>query len=258
MTGHGGGQGDSEGSRRAGVALVALVALVAPALAGCIAVPFALPPSKVQIGAGTRSVARPGHDETDVPLQVRAGLSPLGLSPDMLDRRIDVGVGYLLETGKATRIQGGYLDAGGVLGRWPLGDGGLFRAMTSVQLRLLAEQDGMQLGRGGAVQLGGELVTFKQGAFSSSSHRGGAFGVDYGEGGFGLYLEAAYAQIGSTTIQSASLGLTIRLPGAAGVLYAWGLPGDGSANSKSSSSPSSSSSSPPSGGPSAAPGPARR
>lgn len=192
------------------------------ASSGCVALPFAVPPTQLEVGTGYRDSGR----GRDAPLELRAGLAPLGLDPSNMERKIDIVAGGLYETGKARTIEGAYLEAGGLLASSRISEATLDVARLSarMQLRMLTANDAHELGRGAALRLVGEVVGFADGPFGTFDKDGGAVGYGYGEGGIGFYTEGAYAEVAGTSIWQASAGLVVRLPLAAGIVFAWGWP----------------------------------
>ncbi len=197
---------------------VAAVAL-AIAQAGCVAAPFALPPTQLEVGSGWRDPGvRAGG--RDAPLDARVGLSPLGFSPQMMTRDVDFSAGYMYQYGRHRTIEGGWLDGGGKLASARRGARTVGRLSAHGQIRLLAANDSTVLGRGAAFRVLGELVSFADGPFDDTGPDGGVFGYAYGEGGAGIYAETSYADIGGTPIWTATAGLVFRLPILAGVAWA--------------------------------------
>jgi hypothetical protein len=196
-----------------------VAALLAGASSACIAVPFALPPTQLEIGTGYRDSGR----GRDAPLDVRAGVSPLGFSKDLVERPVDFAAGYMYQHGHTRTIEGGWLEGGGRLTSGRIGEDLWARASARMQVRLLAANDSTVLGRGAALRLMGEIVGFGGDSFASNGRDGGVIGFGYGEGGIGAWLEAGYADIGGTPIWTTEAGLVVRLPFLAGIAYAWGL-----------------------------------
>ena len=236
----------------------------AATLAGCVAFPFATPPAQVEIGVGPRAVDAPEdpapapappptsplpgvpfapravapqerRGTSDTPVEVHAGIAPLGFAEALLDRRADVVVGYVYQGGSLARVHGAYLHGDGVLGMFPVGGSAIARVGLRVELRMIGEEDTRRLGRGVAAGGFAELSTFTFGPFGSSDRSGGAVGVAYGEGGIGVSALGHYAQIDEITLSGFSVALALRLPMTLGLVYKWGLPG-GSKKSKSKSS----------------------
>ncbi|HEY8079753.1 MAG TPA: hypothetical protein VIF62_36735 [Labilithrix sp.] len=193
-----------------------LALALALAQAGCIAAPFALPPTQVEVGTGWRDSGR----GRDVPLDARVGLSPLGWSPEMMTRDVDFTAGYMYQWGRNRTIEGGWLDGGGRIASTRIGEHSVGRISAHAQIRLLAANDSTVLGRGAAFRMMAEIASFANGPFESSGSDGGAFGFAYGEGSAGIYGETSYADIGGTAIWTATAGLVFRLPIFAGVVWA--------------------------------------
>jgi hypothetical protein len=191
-------------------------AALALSSAGCVAAPFALPPTQVEIGTGYRESGR----GKDMPLDVRAGISPLGFSPDMMTRSVDLSAGYIYQYGRTRTIEGGWLNGGGRIAASRIGEQTVGRLSAHGQIRLLTANDSTVLGRGAAFRVMGEIVSFADGPFEANGHDGGVFGYGYGEGGAGLYSEGAYADIGGTPIWTAEIGLVFRLPILGGIVWA--------------------------------------
>ena len=202
---------------RAAPGLLASLALFAT---GCLALPVASPPVRLQVGSGARSLATDAFDEVDVPAQVRAGIHPLALFPSFLRRRADFGVGYLLDYGGSATLNGAYLEAGIKLLDHELG-GGIGRLHARAQARLIHAEPENAWGQAGALQVGWEFVAFADAPFEGSDDNGGVVGRCWGEGGVGVYLEGAYLRAGSLHGWTATAGLTLHAPASYGFAYMW-------------------------------------
>lgn len=204
------------------MALRAIVLGLALASTGCIALPFAVPPTQLEVGTGIRDSGK----GQDVPLELRGGIAPLGLDPDNMQRTFDIAAGGIYETGAKRTIEGGYFEIGGRLAAGRISEETLSvaRLTARMQARVLKAEGDRELGRGAALRLVGEVVGFADGPFGTFDKDGGAVGYGYGEGGIGFYAEGAYADVAGSSIWQASAGLVVRLPLAAGVVFAWAWP----------------------------------
>ncbi len=223
-------------------ALVAIAALSALAATGCIGIPFAIPPTRLEVGTGFREVEghvgrplaakvvpQPGAAvevatsaaRVDHPLVVAVGVHPLGFGRELLGRRADVGVGYVYQGGSLATIHGAYLEGQGVLVRGWLTPESVGRFGVRTQLRLLGEETTPLLGRGGSVGVFAEVAEFTSGTFGRVDAKGGVFGGHVGEAAIGIALDAAYAQIDRAEVRTLTGGLTLRLPILGGFAFAW-------------------------------------
>jgi hypothetical protein len=168
-------------------ALFVVAALAALAQTGCIALPWAAPPVVVGAGAGVRATDK---TRTDVPYELRAGVSPFGISPDWVKRRGDLQLGYVYEGGATQRFHAVYIEGGVVAASRPAGDG-VLRVIPHGAVRGIYDPRYDRFGRGAVVGVTAELATPANGPFSSSGRGGGMVGVALGEGGIGFYAEAA-------------------------------------------------------------------
>jgi hypothetical protein len=193
--------------------------VVLASTAGCVAVPFALPPSQVTIGTGYRTVDRRGRQESDAPLQVRGAMHPFGFDPMLLGRNYDFGLGYMVDTGKAGQQHGGYFEVSGVIANQPVDGPNWLRLSGRAQLRVLFDSDSPRAGRGGALQITGEYAGFTSAPFTGFDRRGGVVGYGYGETAFGLYVETAYGQSPTFDTFSVSGGVLLRIPALVGLAY---------------------------------------
>lgn len=189
-------------------------------LCSCVAMPFASPPMQLQVAGGARMLDSDTVKDQDIPVQVRAGVHPLSLFPKLIQRRGDFALGYLLDYGTGTTLNGGYLEASVNMLTHELG-GGFGRLSARGQARLVYAEPEKAWGQSGALQLAWEYVTFSDSDFESSDANGGAVGHSYGEGGIGVYLEGAYLRAGTLHGWTATAGLTIRIPAAYGIAWMW-------------------------------------
>jgi hypothetical protein len=197
-------------------ASLAAAAALATAQIGCIAAPFAIPPTAIDVGTGIRET----DGKRDVPLDLRVGISPLRLDRSLLRRDVDVTTGFLYQYGKSLEVAGGYFGGSAFIGRSRLGEDSVLRGSIGGDIRLLTASDTHVLGRGAGIRLAGEIAGFGGDTFSSTGGDGGAFGVTYGESAIGGYLDGAFATLDRTTIWTATAGLVFRLPLIAGIAYA--------------------------------------
>lgn len=180
--------------------------------AGCV-VPFALPPTQLQLGGSGRSMPERG----DAAFNLRAGVHPMQVGRGWMKRRHDLGAGYLLDAGSRNTLHGAYLEAAVIPTSGWISKNTLGRVLIRGQGRVMVESDRFVVGRGAALQLTGELTKFVNGPFEGKDNKGSTFGWGYGEGGAGLYLEGAYTKLGDIDVWTFGGGLTFRLPAAFGV-----------------------------------------
>jgi len=196
--------------------------LVALALLLQACVPFALPPAEVQVGYGARRNTSPAGALVDGPVQLRAAIDPFAVMKDRGDRLVDVSAGAFFDLAAQDPTRGGFVDLGLIPWTHPIGESGLMRFEPRLQGRLIYDPDTHAFGEGIAAQLSLDLVNFTDGNFETSGGGGGAFGYLFGEGGVGLYVEAAYGIIHEQRLASISGGFEIKIPAMFG--FAWGIP----------------------------------
>jgi hypothetical protein len=208
------GNGSGRRRRRSAVVLRATVAaerlalmLVAVASSGCYVFMTGygggVPPLRASAGvAGYQAHGdAPSHD---VRSDVRIGVYPSQVVAPLARRPLDAGVGYLLQPG-APSHQAGFLELSVPL----LREGNAWRLSAGAQLRL--ENAGGPLGYGGAVQLLAERLSFVRS--TGCAARVFVTGAR-GDFGYGLFTEGAAGWIAGTHIQSATFGISFRLPAA--------------------------------------------
>lgn len=225
------------------VRAVVWVVMAGAFCSGCIVVPYVVPPLKVQ-GQGGMAVGElygsedfQGDEFSSVigSSSVRVGAFPLGFSSSMLERNFDIGVGYLYErlllsetTGLTDRqFHGGYLE-GNYWFYTDSDDSTAFRMGLVVDVDYLQEIDSLNqtMGHGFGIftGIGLEWVGLGETLFlgASDGNSGGDAmligGVAKGEAGIGLVAGTSYRQMGSEPYWTFTVGLSLRLPGAAGLI----------------------------------------
>ena len=194
--------------------LASILAAMA-ATSGCM---VAIPPTRLELGAGASAGAARG---AEVPTSnvgtVRASLAPLQLVTSLRERTFDFGVGYMLDRDlrgqtepAGVSLQGAFLEAGGLAVLDRSGERVVSLGARG-QGRVLVDQAG-RVGPGMALQLSTEIVGFADGTFSGSGSRGFIAGAAYGEGSIGLYAEGAYGSIDGRGLYTMTGGLVWRLP----------------------------------------------
>ena len=222
---------------------LSLVVSVGLLCSGCIVIPYVVPPLKVQGQGGMAVGELYGSDDFQSDEfssvigspTVRVGAFPMGFSDTLIDRNYDIGVGYVHErlllsetTGLADRrLHGGYLE-GNYWFYTDSDDSTALRIGLVVNADYLQEVDPLN-GRGGHgfgvfTGLGLEWVGTAEGLFlaADDGNSGGEpvimGGVAKGETGIGLIAGTSYRQIGSDPYWTFTLGLSVRLPAAAGLI----------------------------------------
>lgn len=211
-------------------ALLAASVAALTAGTGCVALPFAAPPVVLAAGGGPRTSSRDGGDLT---YDLRAGVSPFGISGDWVRRRGDLSFGYVYAGGSSARLHEVYVR-GGVVAASRRASDGVLRVVPHAELRGLYDPGLGRLGRGASLGVVAELAAPASGPFSSSSTRGGVVGVAVGEGGFGLYADLAVLDLEERfgpknrrgqdrgyVALAFTAGLTVRVPATAGIVWAF-------------------------------------
>lgn len=207
------------------------------AMPGCM--PFVLPPSRVEVGTSPNQqyvpdvsgeqghaaspAAAPGSGPQTGAVLVRAGVHPLQVVPKLAGRRVDVGVGYMLEGTSdpdlVRRREGPYVELGAFPIQARLGANSRVRAgAVAVGEYFVRDDQGYRAGIGAAGTV--EVVAFSKGAFESSD--GSSRGVETSGWSYGEWAIGAFAgptvRVGNQMEQwSGTFGISARMPFAIGV-----------------------------------------
>ena len=195
--------------------LLALAALAALALPGCLPIIVATPPMRVTGTLGSPvNGSRPRLRGA-----ARGTIQPLGV--------LDVGGVRVLDAGLGWGVQG-YFDYGEVV-HGPVFEAGFFQPITD-ETRWFVMGRGQLLNRNGfgsyidgfgaGLQVGAEFFGWSDSVSSldcTSGTDGGYCGIGtaYGEGGIGLFVDLDIERVAGTQALSASLGLSFRIPASA-------------------------------------------
>ncbi|HET9956449.1 MAG TPA: hypothetical protein VFQ61_18215 [Polyangiaceae bacterium] len=214
--------------------------------------PYVVPPARVSVGGATQSGRVLVDGETRArpnATVIRAGLHPLDVADKELP--VDVGLGYqaeLTSVDGVPTVQGMYLEVGAYPLILPLGERVSLRAGGYGAVEGLARSSLEDTGLGGTVggmlELTGRVSSPYAGADSDGTlHAGFA----RGRWAVGLFGSGSVRNFGDGGYESATVGVSVRLPLLAGVVCC-ALPslshgGHGSSHSSSSSSSSGSDSS---------------
>ncbi len=201
-------------SVRACIGALAVTALATTT--GCIAFPFATPPLRVGIATGPR-LASAG---VDAPAVTHVGVHPLQLDESLLERPIDVGVGFVSEEGTNHAARGAYLEGSFAFVREHVTPRLLARGSAGVVLRLLSDDALPVLARGMGLRLSIELAEYVTGPVALRGRDGGFLGYAFGELGAGLFVEGDYTQYGIDNVGQLVIGLQFRLPATVGIAWA--------------------------------------
>lgn len=218
-------------ARSSAARVVAAAALVAAAhlTSGCVAAPWAAPPIVAAAGGGARVAPSDGAEPT---YDLRAGVSPFGITPSWVKRRGDLAFGYLYQGGRSAGVHEGWLQGGVVAGSRRAGDG-VLRVVPHGEVRVLYDPHLGRLGRGASLGVIGELAAPASGPISSSGTNGGLIGAAWGEGGVGFYADLAALDLENRFgpgdragpngyfAWTLTAGLVVRIPATAGVVWAF-------------------------------------
>ncbi len=181
----------------------ALVALLA---SGCL--PFAVPPARVEAGAGLEAT------ETRPIAAVKASVQPLGMFAPAHRRRVDAGMGYgFITRGADSTVHGPFVSGEYFLWQrdiaadraWRLG------VLGSGGLAFSGESE-----RGYQAALG---VDFEQTGFVGGFASGNQVAVGgYGEWTFGTFASVGVMRVGGLDLYSFVVGLQGRVPGSIGAI----------------------------------------
>lgn len=196
-------------------------------LTGCLPVPFAVPPIEVSASLGARvaGAAPPPSNwagiGTSSDTVIRAGAYPGGWSPDWIERRFDLGTGYVAEFGP-----GGAFTHGGygefrfhpwLEDRADTSGPGVWRVALHVTGDVLHSRTA-GTGGGGSFGVSFEGASFVDGSFASADIEGGAFAVAYGELGYAAGLDFTYRFLPGYSWFGVQIRLRFRMPAAAGLV----------------------------------------
>jgi hypothetical protein len=184
--------------------------------------PFAVPPLRAGLGAGTwdDSFSVPDATDPDEPgttVLARAGIHPLQLVPELSNRLIDIGIGYGIEAveggdGTSAHRTGPYFELGAFPLRGSAGTGRRWRAGVLAVGDYSVASTG-PLGDGSTLLAAtAELTGFSRSTFATDD----TVGVAFGEWGFGLFAGPTL-RMGAAQTWSGSAGLTARIPMTLGV-----------------------------------------
>jgi len=237
-----------------------LAGLLVACGSGCVVLPYASPPIKATVAGGITigPAETPGATHGPHPaLTFRAGVHPQQLIGNPLQRRFDVGAGYLLEapfSEPAPVRHGAYLEAAYRLWAYSLSKTSQLRLLVAADADLLTtdELGSDRVGGGGALGLHLELAGLTSEPFTSlddgdeprppdhpdpthpfttlddpeeeeiEEGEVDVIGYAFGEGSVGLYVSASYRHIDEVAdYWVLHGGLSFRLPASIGILIYW-------------------------------------
>lgn len=198
-------------------------------LTACVPLPFAVPPTKVDVGVA----ARLGDDEPGAAtVPIRLGLHLLQMLEDRHERSYDFAPGWgFYPTTSGSFMHGPFFEAGWLHPikydaersgwRWGVNGKGHY---------LLAED--LDSGFGVTLQGTIEWTSFVTGPFAECTVHAStdpydpdppgrdscSIGVSEGEAGIGFFVETSYAKLGSVDIGWVGGGLLFRLPASFGIV----------------------------------------
>src|SRR5690242_6492091 len=192
-----------------GILIVALLA------SGCI-MPFAIPPTKVEVGAASRAGGTAPSTEM---IHVAVG-SHLASGTRSRTQKFDLGMGWIFShdfaTEMASNTNGLYVDGAVFVDRTHAS-----RTGVGVRADVSDAPGGVQLR--GVLRIDYEWFTPVDKPFKSDSKCGTAAGVHVGSAGVGVFTEAGVMRLPSgEAAWTATAGVSFRLPSALGV--AIGIP----------------------------------
>ena len=213
------------------------LALASVSLTGCIPLPFVVPPTEVNIGAGQamgRVVPAARVADTDPTLASdsetfvlgRIGTRPLALARSMARRKVGFVAGYVFEL-LPNEDLASFTKHGGYLGPtfypWTsLRFGSDWRARVGISTlgELLYDEGNQDIGGGATATASIELFRHSSGAFAGfdPSDGSGTIGGAYGEFSVGLELSGSYREVGGARYGTIGGGLSLRFPAVAGLL----------------------------------------
>jgi len=188
---------------------------------GCL--PFAVPPSRIESGVGTRFYERDPATGVIAPKSagvLRGAIHPTQVLGAPAERLFDVGLGYrgewrLSEPGPA--LHGPYAELGLYPLRAPLGRRTRLRwgSYASADV-VLADQRAPGVGAtlGTLLELSGESAG---GSFSHVDEDSAVFGAAQGQWAVGLFANTALREVNDDFSQSVVTGMSLRLPFVVGV-----------------------------------------
>ena len=201
-----------------GAVLRSVVVVVAGLLGGCV-IPFAIPPTRAEVGASSQvGQAGPNHG-----FHVGGG-AHLASGNQRKDLPLDVGIGGFLDVADHGANTGGvYVDTALFVERH-------HDTRTSLGMRgeLRIQNDAMtgdhRYGAGAKLRIDHEIYGAVSDDFSEDDRCGVAVGSHHGNVGVGVYVEAGPVwQPDDGRAWLATAGLTLRMPSVMGVWV--GIPG---------------------------------
>lgn len=200
-------------------------------LLGCVPLPYLLPPTDFSAQIDPIPVVRTLNGR-DVPvgptaIDLRAGIVPLSVVPELANRKFDPSVGFVASfrepSGRSSIDLGGYgrvayrawtdsLSGSSFVAVEPRG------TIDIVSIAVDDQTDALALGimAGVALRIGGRCDTGPDGACFSGGWN--TFGVAWGEWGFALALDLGVEARETGNEGRLLLGLELRVPAGAGVV----------------------------------------
>lgn len=192
--------------------------LLSLSTAGCLALPFASPPSRVSVTYDALSKPLPKGGDTAAHIEV--GVYPAGLFSSERRRRIDLGIGYGSFANDSGSVHAPYIEMQVLPYSLPIGKTGVMRAGSAVKPMLLYDDRG-SAGFGSTAQLLLEVSTYVKGDFSGSDKDGGIAGTGAGELGISLHLEGVGMRVREQNVWGGGIGVDVRLPASVGIVWVW-------------------------------------
>ncbi|HTL37679.1 MAG TPA: hypothetical protein VL326_31325 [Kofleriaceae bacterium] len=185
-----------------------LTLIIAAALPGCL---FAAPPTRTEVGW-----ALGGGEPSRTRVATGAHLASIAPAEST---RIDLGVGVLYESGDNTQMapstKGPYADVGVAVVRNRF-------ARVFVGLRGERRWQAHEMHYGTKLRVDAEFFSHSSGPFSGAGECGVVSGAYAGNTGLGAYVEAGAAWLPGDPTWIATTGVTVRLPGFAGIAIGGG------------------------------------
>jgi hypothetical protein len=212
-------------------------------LSGCVCFPFATPPMEISGGAAAATSNAKVHAAFPVEIAAR----PFGVTERLHQRKFDLGVGYRLVPTTIKDLHHGPTLSFSWLAPVSLSEpfdgeakAGLRFAFTG-QGHVIVGNEVDDPGLGGTFRFTTEWVGFSSGPFDTCDTDANAHSADFdgdgypddddegfscsvgnsfGELGIGLFTEASYLDLGGRSVGWVGLGLSLRIPAAAGIGFA--------------------------------------
>lgn len=195
-------------------------------LAGCLAVPVLSPPTRVSVVMGPGLPAEEQHAPAGpgpaAVVDLRVGVEPLGVIPDLGDRRFDLSAGAAFRfANNRTARPGVFGEAAAIVWQQPLDLDSrarlrVYGGMDALAPDLRAPGWDPSLRAGIGLDITGWTEVEPSAVWTLD---GGWAGVVYGEWGLGVIAEGGWRSLPDGDEWRLSAGIEVQIPATAGVVF---------------------------------------